>query len=98
MAAGGVRIRCVLTLLQLLLACGAARRPFFTSQTLHLAGAGDPQERGFFTVAAGSRHRGPGTALPPDRDHIRSNLRGQNHRHRWRRSIDGKEQLQVFGQ
>ncbi|XP_059494976.1 sortilin-related receptor isoform X1 [Stegostoma tigrinum] len=98
MAAGGVRFWCVLTFLQLLLACGAARRPLVTSQTLHGAAAGDPQERGFFTVAAGFSHRSPGTVLPPDRDHIRGNLREQNYRHRWRRSIDRKEQLQVFGQ
>ncbi|XP_041030158.1 sortilin-related receptor [Carcharodon carcharias] len=90
---GAVRVRWGLALLQLILATGAARRPYFGSQTLRFGGgaaASDPQERGFSTVVAaagGFSERGAGTV---------SQL--QNHHRRWRRSLDRKEQLQVFGQ
>ncbi|XP_072342495.1 sortilin-related receptor [Scyliorhinus torazame] len=87
MAGGAARARWAFALLQLLLATGAARRPYFASQTLHFVGgaAGDPQERGFSTVAAGGSG---GRQMAPQHSHHR----------RWRRSAERQERLQVFGQ
>ncbi|XP_067826959.1 sortilin-related receptor isoform X2 [Heptranchias perlo] len=84
---GGARVWRGLALLHFLLAFGTARRPYFSSQTLHFGGglAADPQDRRVLTLAADFTEGGVGTAL-------------QSHLHRWRRSADMKEQLQVYGQ
>ncbi|XP_059812923.1 sortilin-related receptor [Hypanus sabinus] len=87
MAGGRVSVCWGLILLHVLLSLATARRPYFSTQTLHIKQGltTDPQDHGVLTVAADFTEEGPATIL-------------QRSQHRWRRSIDTKQQLEVLGQ
>ncbi|XP_069750812.1 sortilin-related receptor isoform X2 [Narcine bancroftii] len=87
MAGCGARVCRGWIVLQALFALAGARRPSSSSRTLHVRHglAADPQDRRALTVAADFSEEGPATLL-------------QRNRHRWRRSADAQQHLELLGQ